>query len=805
MKRRLALTGMLVATIILQMMLPPWMAGAEADTPWLDENWRYRREVSISNPCGAVEGDYPVLVTLDSEFPFGQAQSDGSDVRVTAADGTTELPFWIDAWDSTGQTAGIWVNVPSIPVEGTTIYLYYGNTAASSASDGASTFLVYDGFEGNNVGNLPVAPTAGHWTKYAGNPILDCLGCGFGSTIYDSDTGLYHHYDSWGTIDHYTSADGISWTADPTNPVLVASQTWEGSNVGVPMAWKEGSTWYMLYRGGSPTWIGLATSTDGVSWTKSAENPVVSGDTGAWDDRDLDPWGVIKIGSTYYLWYNTIGAIPGLGRGTGLATSTNLTDWAKDANNPIFTGGRFCAFPFIYGGYYYLLIPHYTSGSDYSQIELYRDTSPTFYPDDREYLGVAINYGPTDWDDHDQDTPAVLTDDIYRDSFTAAGNQLWVYYAGEGGDGSWRTGLTMESDIAAAIAGVSASSLSWSSVGDVTVVDSPVRHGVRAVRQHDTNAGGSVTLTGIFSPLIEGSVGAWMRRTSTSVGDYDIYVYGGSYLAAVVGLGGNGDFHYWSGSFQPTGISWAADTWYLVALDFDAATDTYDFVAYDEGMTEIARVEGISFGNATSSVDRAMLYTSSAYVGDGFADDFRVRDWCGGDAAASVSAYEESQEMETIAGTGPVSFELLGIALEVQAQGTLSSVQIVHTTRDHVQATTAMEPGYWYIRPNTGAAGYSVDLSLPHDNLTDPKVCEYTAGPGYGWECAADSATTTLVTRNGVASFSDWTVGSNIGPTAVGARVSAALSRVGVAPLAIAVLVIGLGTTALGLVRRRRG
>jgi hypothetical protein len=176
----------------------------------------------------------------------------------------------------------------------------------------------------------------------------------------------------------------------------------------------------------------------------------------------LDPWGVIKVDDTYYMWYNTIGGAPGQdGRCSGLATSTNLTDWTKDPLNPLFCGGRFCPSRSSTSGYYYLLIPHYTSGSDYSQHELYRDVNPTFYPGDREYLGVAIQYGPSDWDGHDQDTPAVFTDTIYRDSYTASNNQLWVYYAGESG-GAWQTGMIIEEDIAAAIAGVNPATFSWS-------------------------------------------------------------------------------------------------------------------------------------------------------------------------------------------------------------------------------------------------------------------------------------------------------------------------------------------------------
>jgi len=617
----------------------PSSVGAE----WYDLHWGYRRSVVITNTCGKEVTDHQVGINLDSSFDFSKAKSDGSDVRITADDGTTLFPFWTEVWDSAGQTATVWVRLPSIPVARTTVYLYYGNPTATSSSNGATAFTKYDGFEGNDVGSMPVAASSGCWAKYAGNPIMKCTRCGFGSTVYDSDTRIYHHFNSWLTILHHTSTDGKSWVADEANnPVLSPSQSWEGSNVGVPMVWKEGSTWYMLYRAGSPRRIGLAKSSDGVKWTKSDSNPVLVGDSGQWDDRDLDPFGVIKVGSTYYLWYNTISGVPGLGRSTGLATSKNVTDWTKDPNNPIFTGGRFCAFPFKYDDDYYLLIPHYTSGTNYSQIELYRDSRPTFYSGQREYLGVAINIGPTDWDDHDQDTPAVLTDTIERDSFNASGNELWTYYSGEGGSGAWNTGMTIEESIADAIGGIEAGSVTWSSSGNVTVVDSPVRQGSRSVRHHDTSATVSVTLTGDFSPQTRGVVGAWMRRSSTSPGDYDIYLYDGSTLSCAAGLGRNGEFHYWNGSFHDTGEPWDPGTWYLVTLAFDARTNLYDLVVYGDALTELVRVKGISFGNAASSIDSAMLFTSSGFLEDGYADDFRLRHWCGSDHGVATSAEERS-------------------------------------------------------------------------------------------------------------------------------------------------------------------
>ena len=112
--------------------------------PWLSENWRYRRLVVISN-SGASLSYYQVLVKLNnSNYDFSRAKPDGSDVRFTHSDGTTELKFWVESWNNSTQLAYLWVRVPSPGNGDTTVYLYYGNPAASSQSDGQSTFDYFD-------------------------------------------------------------------------------------------------------------------------------------------------------------------------------------------------------------------------------------------------------------------------------------------------------------------------------------------------------------------------------------------------------------------------------------------------------------------------------------------------------------------------------------------------------------------------------------------------------------------------------------------------------------------------------------
>jgi hypothetical protein len=84
------------------------------------------------------------------------------------------------------------------------------------------------------------------------------------------------------------SDDGLSWEGYAGNPIVTGTQDWE--TCGVPPSpppcrqyvsrahvLESGGTWYMYYSGGSGKMnegIGLATSTDGVSWTKDARNPM---------------------------------------------------------------------------------------------------------------------------------------------------------------------------------------------------------------------------------------------------------------------------------------------------------------------------------------------------------------------------------------------------------------------------------------------------------------------------------------------------------------------------------------------------
>ncbi|MDD3642196.1 MAG: DUF2341 domain-containing protein [Candidatus Krumholzibacteria bacterium] len=648
-----------------------------ASAQWLG-TWRYRSPISISGGCPDSLEQYQVLIALDDGFDFGLVGPDGSDIAVSTGEGGIPVPFWIESWDSAGAHAHIWARLPLVTPDDTLLYLYYGDSTETSASDADATFEAYDGFEGFPTGSAPHTPNPGEWERYPGNPILtegppgawDDHGATYASVIYDSLAGefrMYYHGFSGPThqIGLATSTDGLNWSKHPGNPILVPGpETWDASQVRVPMVWKEGLTDYrMIYTGlGSGGFqVGYATSEDGVVWTKHPSNPVFNDPT--WANGDTENWGVMKVGSEYLMWYSDFGM-----RQSGIAVSTDLVNWAPHTPGPIFASSgdpadqrysQFCAFSFKYGDFYYVLMPSYTAEANYSKNYLYRSSSPFFPDSDRELMRIVRTVGAEgEWDDHDGDTPYVFTLDIERTRFF--NDELWCYYSSEGGGDYWKEGLFIEHDIADALspAALPEKTIEWQTAGEIVVTDAPVRSGARAVRQNDTSEAAATQLRGFFDAMQAGRVSAWMRRSSISAGDYDIYLYGGTSLGCVAGLGREGDFHYWDGAFHPTGVAWAVDTWYLVTILYDAVDGLYDFTARDEAMNEIVRVEDIAFGNAAYSIDQAMIYTSALYTGEAWVDDFRLAKWCGTEFAASVG---EREEYATDAPPGQVMPSAAGI------------------------------------------------------------------------------------------------------------------------------------------------
>jgi len=143
-----------------------------------------------------------------------------------------------------------------------------------------------------------------------------------------------------------SDAEGdTGWTRYGSDPVLkpgTLSTDWDNQLVREPWVIKDGSTYKMWYSG-TQQWpyfrIGYVESTDGVTWTTSHQQVTGLGGTAAWDEAQQYAPSVVKIGSTYYLYYSGTDGGPGRPSSyrwsTGTAMSSDGKAWTKDSRNPI--------------------------------------------------------------------------------------------------------------------------------------------------------------------------------------------------------------------------------------------------------------------------------------------------------------------------------------------------------------------------------------------------------------------------------------------------------------------------------------
>jgi len=160
--------------------------------------------------------------------------------------------------------------------------------------------------------------------------VLDPVVLKDGSTYKMWYTGL--GLDDEARIGYATSNDGITWTKYADNPVLGLgpSGSWDDSWVRVNTVLKDGDTYKMWYTSGGE--VGYATSADGIHWTKYSHNPVLKeGSPGAWDRWIVHIY-VLKDGSTYKMWYSGVSDTSPRVFRIGYATSSDGITWSKRPN-----------------------------------------------------------------------------------------------------------------------------------------------------------------------------------------------------------------------------------------------------------------------------------------------------------------------------------------------------------------------------------------------------------------------------------------------------------------------------------------
>lgn len=195
-----------------------------------------------------------------------------------------------------------------------------GNILYAISSDG----LNWSHYSGNPV---MIPGNYGEWDSYDVQPCAVIKENGIYKMYY---TGFSDVYSTW-SIGLATSVDGINWQKHP-NPILQSSAYWEYQLVGSSIVKYNGS-YYLYYTGRNMPYysVGVATSSDGINFTKYPGNPILS-NTQQWESNGvLDASVIIENGILKMVFMNSTAS------GFGIATSSDGLNWTKANNNPFFT------------------------------------------------------------------------------------------------------------------------------------------------------------------------------------------------------------------------------------------------------------------------------------------------------------------------------------------------------------------------------------------------------------------------------------------------------------------------------------
>jgi len=115
---------------------------------WLP-GYNYRKALTITGQGGSGP-NYQINISLGSssggDFHLqGNAVDFPNDIRFTDNDKVTLLEYWIENMSADPIT--VWVKVNDTLNTTQTIYVYYGNSTATTTSDGEDTFVFFDDFE----------------------------------------------------------------------------------------------------------------------------------------------------------------------------------------------------------------------------------------------------------------------------------------------------------------------------------------------------------------------------------------------------------------------------------------------------------------------------------------------------------------------------------------------------------------------------------------------------------------------------------------------------------------------------------
>lgn len=204
--------------------------------------WSKKKPITINGSSSGLT-NYQVQLTVNYDADM---QSDYDDLRFKDLN-DNNLNYWIEDYDASSAT--IWVNIPSIPSSGTTIYMYYGNSGASGASDGDSTFIFFDNFNDGNYNG---------WTVQAKSWVVE-------NGILKDDAG--------GAMITITSPSN-----DPTGRAIRSKlrMTGDWKYPKMMIGWQNSNNFYQVFTDAAQDWLKINKAVNGSGTLLDTDNDTIS-------------------------------------------------------------------------------------------------------------------------------------------------------------------------------------------------------------------------------------------------------------------------------------------------------------------------------------------------------------------------------------------------------------------------------------------------------------------------------------------------------------------------------------------------
>jgi biopolymer transport protein ExbB len=175
------------------------LAAPPATAQAVNGDWAHKQKLVVDTTSAGVElkegaARVPLALRLHTgNFAFADARPDGADLRVTAADGKTPVPFHVEQFDTANELAVLWIHAQKLAPAARTdgFWLHWGNANAQAATDAKATYdaaqtLVLHFDEQGTVKDATGyahQPAATALTPVAAGPLGAAAGFGGGSRI----------------------------------------------------------------------------------------------------------------------------------------------------------------------------------------------------------------------------------------------------------------------------------------------------------------------------------------------------------------------------------------------------------------------------------------------------------------------------------------------------------------------------------------------------------------------------------------------------------------------------------------------